>query len=238
MVPTVSTTLNERSRVSVIDRHPDHATNEVGARPATTGREQHRRRRKLKVMHDRENEPMLGSMHVLVATAGALSPTLVVEFARHLIGGTGSVTIATVVEVPRSFLEEINQGDWHPLRDTNAATPDDTVVTQYLEERAHRLTEPLRLALERARIPCELLVLEGEDAAAAISSAASELQADVVILGATKQIFDRDAWESVSSRVMLESGKAVLVVPEARKDPDDVENVEDLAQIVESSIVT
>lgn len=189
-------------------------------------------------MHHVEIEPMLVAMHVLVATAGALSPTPVVEFARHLIGGTGSVTIATVVEVPRSFLEEINQGDWHPLRDANAETPDDAVVTQYLEERAHRLTEPLRLALERARIPCELLVLEGEDAAAAISAAASELAADVVILGATKQIFDRDAWESVSSRVMLESGKAVLVVPEARKDPDDVELVEDLAQIAESSIVT
>lgn len=167
-------------------------------------------------------------MHVLVATAGALSPESVVDFARHLIGGTGSVTVATVVEVPRSFLEEINQDDWHPLRDGSQDTTKDSVVAQYLEERAHRLTEPIRLALERARIPCDILVLEGTDPATAISTAASELAVDVVMLGATKQIFDKDAWESVSSRVMLESGKAVLVVPEARKDTDDAETLEDL----------
>ncbi len=176
---------------------------------------------------------MLRWMHVLVATAGALSPEPVVEFARHLIGGTGSVTITTVVEVPRSFLEGIKADDWHPLRDVDQDTPDDTVVTQYLEERAHRLTEPIRLALEQARIPVNILVLEGADAAAAISKAASELHADVVIVGATKQIFERGAWESVSSRIMLESGKAVLVVPEVRKDADDSETVEEFVQVPE-----
>lgn len=196
-------------------------------------------RRASPLVHDGEIASRLERMQVLVATAGALSPSLVVEFARHLIGGTGSVTIATVVEVPRSFLQEINRDDWHPLREVSDPPADDAIVTQYLEERAHRLTEPLRLALERARIPCQLLILEGEDAAAAISTAARELPADVVILGVTKQIFNRDAWESVSSRVMLESGKAVLVVPEARKTPDDDEGLEDLAaHVVESSIVT
>jgi nucleotide-binding universal stress UspA family protein len=182
---------------------------------------------------------MLVAMHVLVATAGSLNPHPVVEFARHLIGGTGLVTLTTVVEVPRSFLEEINQGDWHPLRDGQNSinsSSGDAVVAQYLDERAHRLTEPIRLALEQAKIPCEILVLEGTDAAAAISRTASELDVDVVVLGATKQIFDRDAWESVSSRVMLESGKAVLVVPEARKEPDDVEVLDEFDQIPESSV--
>lgn len=178
---------------------------------------------------------MLWSMHVLVATAGALSPEPVVEFARHLVGGTGSVTIATVVEVPRSFLEEIHQGDWHPLREDQEPSVDAAVVAQYLEERAHRLTEPIRLALERAHIPSDVLVLEGTDAASAISTAASELNADVVILGATKQIFEHGAWESVSSRVMLESGKAVLVVPEVRMDTGEYETVEEFCQQPESS---
>ncbi len=178
-------------------------------------------------------------MHVLVATAGSLSPDPVVEFARHLIGGTGLVTLTTVVEVPRSFLEEINQADWHPLRDEQGVSNPssaDAVVSQYLAERAHRLTEPIRVALERAKIPCEILVLEGTDAAAEISRTASNLDVDVVILGATKQIFDRDAWESVSSRVMLESGKAVLVVPEARKDVDDIEIIDEFDQLPESSV--
>jgi nucleotide-binding universal stress UspA family protein len=177
---------------------------------------------------------MLHGMHVLVATAGALSPGPVVEFARHLIGGTGSVTITTVVEVPRSFLEEIHADGWHPLRDVEKKGSDDEVVQQYLEERAHRLTEPIRLALDQAKIPVNILVLEGDDAAAAISKAAADLRVDVVIVGATKQIFERGAWESVSSRIMLESGKAVLVVPEVRKDADDVETVEEFVQIAET----
>ena len=175
-------------------------------------------------------------MHVLVATAGALNPEPVVDFARHLIGGTGSVTVATVVEVPRSFLEKINEPEWHPLRDSSTNGSADTVVAQYLEERAHRLTEPIRLALEQAKIPTTILVLEGTDPAEAISRAASELDVDVVLLGATKQIFDRDAWESVSSRVMLESGKAVLVVPEERKEADVTEDLSAFDQISESSV--
>jgi nucleotide-binding universal stress UspA family protein len=163
-------------------------------------------------------------MHVLVATAGALSPEPVVEFARHLIGGTGSVTVTTVVEVPRSFLEDLGADNWHPLHDSDQREPTESVVDAYLQERGHRITDPMRQALESARIPCDVRVLEGTDPAAAISKAADELGADVVILGATKQIFDHDAWESVSARVMVESGKPVLVVPEARKIVEEVED--------------
>ncbi len=163
---------------------------------------------------------MLMWMHVLVATAGALSPEPVVEFARHLIGGTGSVTITTVVEVPRSFLADIDAEDWHPLHDEPSRAKADSVVDSYLQERGHRVTDPLRQALEGARIPCEVSILEGDDPATEISRAANAIGADVVILGATKQIFDRDAWESVSARVMIESGRPVLVVPETHKTLD------------------
>ena len=68
-------------------------------------------------------------------------------------------------------------------------------------------------ALEGARIPYEVIYLDGADPSIAISQAAGDLGADVVILGATRPIFDRDAWESVSARVMIECGKPVLVVP-------------------------
>jgi nucleotide-binding universal stress UspA family protein len=64
-------------------------------------------------------------------------------------------------------------------------------------------------------------ILEGDDPALEISKAADEIGADVVILGATKQIFNRDAWESVSARVMIELGRPVLVVPEAQKATDE-----------------
>jgi nucleotide-binding universal stress UspA family protein len=165
-------------------------------------------------------------MHVLVATAGALGPDSVVEFARHLIGGTGSVTVITVVEVPHGFLEDLTTGDWHPLHD--APSEKDAIAAQYLDERGRRLTNPIRHALDQARIPCEVRVVEGNDPAQAISVAADELGADVVLLGATKQIFDRDAWESVSARVMLESGRPVLVVPEARRHVTTVEQLDEV----------
>ncbi|MEN8238476.1 MAG: universal stress protein [Actinomycetota bacterium] len=160
-------------------------------------------------------------MHVLVATAGALNPTAVVDFARHLIGGTGHVTVTTVVEVPRDFLESIDADDWHPLRDPAAASSREDVAATYLAERGHRVTDPIRQALEAARIPCDAGVLEGTDPAAAISAAANELDVDVVIVGATKQLFNVDSWESVSARLMIESGRPVLVLPQSRIESDD-----------------
>lgn len=163
---------------------------------------------------------MLTRMHVLVATAGALSPEPVVEFARHLIGGTGSVTVTTVVEVPHTFLENLDADDWHPLHDTAHRESAESVVDAYLQERGHRIIDPIRQALKEARIPCEILVLDGADPAAAISKAANDLGVDVVILGVTKQIFDRDAWESVSAKIMIESGRAVLALPQAPKTID------------------
>ena len=162
-------------------------------------------------------------MHVLVATAGALSPTAVVDFARHLIGGTGRVTVTTVVEVPREFLQDIETQDWHPLREDSDSPPEDDVAAAYLAERGHRVTNPIKQALEAARIPCETGVMEGTDAAAAISAAANDLDVDVVVLGATKPIFNVEAWESVSARVMIESGRPVLVLPQTRADTDDDE---------------
>lgn len=172
-------------------------------------------------------------MHVLVATAGALSPEPVVAFARHLVGGTGSVTVVTVIEVPHSFLEGLSSDDWHPLHDER--TPKPKLASQYLEERGKRLTEPLRQALQTARIPCDVAVFEGTDAAGVISRAAADLRADVVLLGTTKQIFDRDAWESVSAKVMLESGRPVLVLPEPRKVAESLDQIDGISSPVESS---
>jgi nucleotide-binding universal stress UspA family protein len=160
-------------------------------------------------------------MHVLIATTGVLSPEPVVEFARHLLAGSGRVSLTTVIEVPRDFLDSLEGADWHPLQDQDVEHAKDSLAARYVEERGRRLTEPVLKALEAAAIPCDVVYLEGADAAETISRAANELDADVVILGATRQIFNRDAWESVSARVMLESGKPVLVVPASQNGNGD-----------------
>ena len=43
-------------------------------------------------------------MHVLIATTGVLSPEPVVEFARHLLAGTGRVSLTTVIDLPRKSM--------------------------------------------------------------------------------------------------------------------------------------
>ena len=159
-------------------------------------------------------------MHVLIATSGVLSPGPAVEFTRRLLGQHGRVTLITVIEVPRAFLDVLREDDGKdPLSDDQR----EQAVARYLAERGAKTVEPIRIALQSARIPSDVRYLEGNDPATAISAAAADLDADLVVVGATRPIFNREAWESVSARVMLESGRPVLVVPAPSPDdtPDD-----------------
>lgn len=168
-------------------------------------------------------------MHVLIATTGALSPVPAVQFTSHLLGDDGRVSVTTVIEVPRPFLEQLRNEGWHPLggldeADEGPQLQDDAVIGRYVEERGRRLTEPVIKALLAEGIEAEAIYLEGVDPAVSISELADKIDADVVVLGATRRIFEQSAWESVSARVMIESGRPVLVVPPERKResvPDD-----------------
>ncbi len=160
-------------------------------------------------------------MHVLIATSGVLSPGLVVGFAARLVGDGGRVTVTSVIEVPRSFLDELRSDNWHPLTDGSHqawTAADDAVVERYVDERGRRLCEPLIRALQSAGLTAEAVYLEGEDPAATISNLAHKLEADVVIMGATRPIFDQAAWESVSARVAMECARPVLVLPAPPRD--------------------
>lgn len=151
-------------------------------------------------------------MHVLIATSGVLGADQVVEFTRRLIGGDGKVTVTTVIEVPRSFLDQLGADDWNAAG-TDAQPTQESVVERYVEERGRRMCEPLLNALEAEGITAGSVYLEGEDPAATISGLAIKLEADVVVLGATRPIFHQSAWESVSARVTLECARPVLVLP-------------------------
>jgi len=161
-------------------------------------------------------------MHVLIATTGVLSPGPAVEFASRLIGATGRVSVTTVIEVPRTFLEDLRSEEWHPLDSSEAGgvlhRQDEALISRYVEERGKRITEPVVSAMRAAGIPVDVVYLEGEDPAATISKLADDVDADLVVLGSTRKIFDQSAWESVSARVMAESGRPVLVLPPPLKD--------------------
>ena len=163
---------------------------------------------------------MIPGMHVLIATTGVLSPEPAVEFTRHLLGDDGKVTVTTVIEVPRGFLDTLRSEGWHPLTEEyELDDSDDAIMKRYVEERGKRLTEPICAALKSSGFASTTVFREGADAARAISQLAEELRVDVVLLGATRQIFDQSAWESVSARVMIESGRPVLVLPPGVQDP-------------------
>jgi nucleotide-binding universal stress UspA family protein len=173
-------------------------------------------------------------MHMLIATSGVLSPDPVVDFTRHLLGQNGRVTLLTVIEVPRAFLDDLLASEG---RGAASGDEQEEAVAGYLGERGRKIVEPIRAALESARIPCEVRFVEGADAAAAISNTASTLEADIVVLGATRSIFNRDAWESVSARVMLESERPVLVVPSPQRDDARTRNQDDTEENLTADIL-
>lgn len=154
-------------------------------------------------------------MRIVIATAGVLSPEPVARFAERLAGDDGKVFVTTVIEVPRSFLDEIRSEQWHPLTEGSPTwtTEEDALIARYVEERGGRITEPLLAALTARGIDCEVMFLEGEDPAATIIAAANDVDADLLIMGATKPLFDEASWESVSTRVVREAGRPVLVIP-------------------------
>lgn len=165
------------------------------------------------------------AVHVVIATAGVLSPEPAAAFTECLAGPEGTISVITVIEVPRSFLDTIRSEPWHPLGedDRDWSSEEDAVIARYVEERGHHLVEPVLAALRSRGLDPAVEYLEGEDPAATIIAAAERLGADVVLLGATRPLFDESAWESVSARVMREAGRAVLVVPSARPDPDPLD---------------
>ena len=159
---------------------------------------------------------------MLIATAGVLSPDPVAGFAERLVGADGSVRVITVIEVPRSFLDQIRVEVWHPLSETTPpwSTEEDALIARYVEERGRRLTEPLLAALRARGIDATVTYLEGEDPAGTIIAAAEDMRADVVVLGATKHIFAE--WESVSARVLRDTRRPVLVIPTAPRPVDEM----------------
>jgi nucleotide-binding universal stress UspA family protein len=162
-------------------------------------------------------------MRMLIATAGVLSPEPVARVAERLAGSNGDVVVITIIQVPRSFLETIRSEQWHPLNESAPewTTEEDAMIARYVEERGHRITEPLLSALRVRGIEATVRYLEGEDPAERILAAADEIDADLIVVGATKQLFEE--WESVSARVLRDTLRPVLVVPNPPRTNDDAD---------------
>jgi nucleotide-binding universal stress UspA family protein len=157
-------------------------------------------------------------VRILIATTGVLPAAPTAEFCRLLIGEDTSVSVMTVIQVPRSFLESLDDDvrrsflDDSPDRDSSA----EQKAAAYLEERGRRAVDPIRAALAAEEIDSDIHFVEGDDPAEAIIQTAEQVGAELVVMGATRRLFTEEAWRSVSARVMVNSHLPVLLVPGAR----------------------
>ena len=158
-------------------------------------------------------------MHILVATAGALPPVAVADLVGSFADPAPTVTVLTAVDVSHSFLEEVTNEGWHPF--TDDVGDSGGAIREYVTERGTRLAQPLLAALEAMRVTCDCVFVESADPAETILEHGERLGADLIVMGATRPLFDRDSWESISIRVMLGSRVPVVMVPGIGRESDD-----------------
>jgi nucleotide-binding universal stress UspA family protein len=166
---------------------------------------------------NRTRHPNVPPVRILIATTGVLPAAPTAEFCRQLIGDRSSVAVMTVIRVPRSFLEALDDDVRRSFLDAadNESTEEEKAAA-YLEERGRRAVDPICAALAAEEIDCDIHFVEGDDPAEAIISTAQRVGAELVVMGATRRLFTEEAWRSVSARVMVNSHLPVLLVPGAR----------------------
>jgi nucleotide-binding universal stress UspA family protein len=159
-------------------------------------------------------------VHILIATTGVLPPTPVAELCEQLLGDTGEVTVMTVIEVPRQFLESMEDDERRSFLDDSSwrSSTGEMKALSYLEERGRRAVEPVMSAFRaRGRQP-EIRFVEGTDPVEAIVSTAISTGAEIIVMGATRRLFTEAAWTSVSARVMERSQCPLLLVPGVKSE--------------------
>ena len=130
--------------------------------------------------------------------------------------------MVTVIEVPRSFLDGLDAEVWHPFADdADRAEQKSVLVDRYVEERGRKLIEPVMAALRSRSIEPNGIFIEGTDRAAAICETAEQVEADLILMGATRHLFGEGAWESISSQVMQRTHLPLLLVSGAPRPAEE-----------------
>ena len=169
-------------------------------------------------------------MHVLVATAGVLPPEPVARLTEVLAGPEGRVTVMNVTQAPCEFMGELGPDDWFPFDSDEGEPPPPSrtlsEIDRYVEERGSKMVAPVVAALENRRMEPTTVFVEGDDAAEAIVAAADRLEADIIMLGTTRRLFEESTWTSISMKVAAASRCPVLLIPAPAKPaaPDAEEN--------------
>lgn len=157
-------------------------------------------------------------MRILIATTGVLPAVPVSELCARLIDEDGDVTVMTVIRIPRTFLDSLDDDVRRSFLDDSSGdslTPEEK-AGRYLEERGQKVVQPIVAALQAVGIEATVRFVDGDDPAAAIIATAESVDAQIVMMGATRRLFTEEAWGSVSARVIDTSHLPVLLVPGTR----------------------
>jgi nucleotide-binding universal stress UspA family protein len=159
-------------------------------------------------------------MHILIATTGVLPAAPVADLCEPFLREGGEVTVMTVIEVPRRFLESMDAEERRSFLDDTAWQTDTAEMKAlgYLEERGRRAVEPVVAALRARGREAVVKFVEGNDPVEAIVGLAAQVGATMIIMGATRRLFTEQAWTSVSAQVMERSQCPLLLVPGGRSD--------------------
>lgn len=155
-------------------------------------------------------------MRILIATTGVLPPVPVADLCRRLGGDDGVMAVMTVIQVPRTFLDALDVEDRRSLLADDERGDPEAKAYAYLEERGRRAVDPIVAALSAENLDATVRFVEGDDPAEAIIRTAEDFEADMLVMGATRRLFTEEAWRSVSSRVMEQSQRPILLVPGPR----------------------
>jgi nucleotide-binding universal stress UspA family protein len=153
-------------------------------------------------------------VRILIATTGVLPAGPVSELCARLSDDSSEVTVMTVIRIPRTFLDSLDDDVRRSFLDdsTSDATPEEKAAV-YLEERGRRVVAPIVAALQAEGIEASARFVDGDDPAVAIIATAEDVGAVIVLMGATRRLFTEEAWGSVSARVIDTSHLPVLLVP-------------------------
>lgn len=138
-------------------------------------------------------------MHVVIATDGQMDVIHAADLATRLAGDGGTVTILSIVEIPRGLLNDLRSqfesGDEavsidretvdvrRTQTDPGSWPGADAFIDRYLRDKASERTSALADALRSHGTTAEIDVREGERVARDILDAVVELDADVVCVG-------------------------------------------------------
>lgn len=169
-------------------------------------------------------------MHVLIATDGALDAESAAMFGSTLAGPGGSVTVATVVRIPRRLVADLKAqyGDQPPVSvDTDVeyvGAPkseaqlergwpgEDALINRYLSDKGEEICTPIAEKLEGADVSVSTTAIEGDDVADGVMSLCTETGADVIVIGARGHNAFQGLLGSTGAKIVRRSDVPVLVL--------------------------